>query len=76
MNEENVLDVRIIPPRMRHTQIFERFDALQSGETFILVNDHLPRPLYYEFLHERANQFSWDYLEEGPEIWRVKIGRL
>lgn len=76
MSETQILDVRTIPPRIRHSQIFELFDGLQSGEAFILVNDHLPRPLYYEFVHERADQFSWDYLEEGPELWRVRIGRL
>lgn len=69
------LDVRVIPPRVRHAQIFESFDALASGEAFVLVNDHAPRPLYYEFLHERPDQFTWDYLEEGPEVWRVQIGR-
>ena len=72
----DTLDVRQIAPRIRHTQIFETFDALPPGEAFILVNDHAPRPLYYEFLHERPDQFTWDYLEEGPEVWRVKIGRV
>lgn len=75
MSDAKILDVRVIPPRIRHAQIFETFDALQSGEAFILVNDHAPRPLYYEFLHERTDQFTWDYLEEGPEVWKVKIGR-
>lgn len=75
MTEAKILDVRQIPPPVRHPQIFEAFDALQSGEFFILVNDHAPRPLYYQFLHERTDLFSWEYLEEGPQLWRVKIGR-
>jgi uncharacterized protein (DUF2249 family) len=24
---------------------------------------------------ENAGEFSWEYLEEGPEVWRVRIGR-
>jgi len=76
MSDSKVLDVRQILPRIRHAQIFETFDALSSGEAFILLNDHAPRPLYYEFLHERPDQFTWDYLEEGPELWRVKIGHI
>ncbi|MBZ0314971.1 MAG: DUF2249 domain-containing protein [Anaerolineae bacterium] len=76
MTELKTLDVRVIPPVIRHQRIFEIFDALQSGEAFILVNDHAPRPLYYEFLHERPDQFTWEYLEEGPEIWKAKIGRV
>lgn len=76
MSIVSTLDVRTIVPRERHAQIFQLFDSLEAGQAFMLVNDHAPRPLYYEFLHERADQFSWDYLEEGPEVWRVQIGRV
>jgi len=34
-----------------------------------------PKPLYYQFAAEQANQFEWDYLEQGPHVWRVRIGR-
>ena len=71
----NVLDVRAIGPRERHPLIFATFDALQDGEQFTLVNDHDPMPLYYQFLHIRENQFSWEYLEQGPEVWQVFIGK-
>lgn len=69
------IDVRTIQPRDRHPLIFNTFDNLKVGESFELVNDHAPRPLYYEFLHERTDLFEWDYLEEGPETWRVRITR-
>lgn len=71
----NTIDVREIPPINRHPLIFQTFDALDEGEAFELVNDHNPKPLYYQFLHERSDQFSWEYLEEGPAIWRVEIRR-
>jgi len=70
-----VIDVRTIVPRERHPLIFQTFDGLADGEAFLLVNDHEPKPLYYQFLHERADQFTWDYLEEGPEVWQVRIGK-
>ncbi|MEI2691932.1 MAG: DUF2249 domain-containing protein [Anaerolineae bacterium] len=70
-----VVDVRSIVPRERHPLIFQTFDSLQPGQTMILVNDHEPRPLYYQFLHERANQFEWVALEEGPQRWQVRITR-
>lgn len=69
------VDVRSIPPRDRHPLIFDTFDRLQPGEAMELVNDHAPTPLYYQFLHERAGQFAWEYLEEGPEVWRARITR-
>ena len=78
MNEQTIttLDVRQIPPRERHPMIFQTFDGLTLEQNFILVNDHDPKPLYYQFAHERAGQFNWEYLEEGPETWRVQISRI
>ncbi len=69
------IDVRTIAPRDRHPLIFETFDALPEGEGFELVNDHDPRPLHYQFMHERPGLFAWEYLEQGPETWRVAIRR-
>jgi uncharacterized protein (DUF2249 family) len=69
------LDVRIIAPRERHPLIFATFDALEWGEAFLLVNDHDPKPLYYQFSAERQGEFSWEYLEQGPETWRVRVGK-
>ncbi len=69
------LDVRTTHPRERHPKIFGVFDGLKPGESFVLVNDHDPKPLYYEFLAERPGQVEWTYLEEGPEVWRVRITR-
>lgn len=69
------LDVREITPRERHPLIFQTFDDLASGDAFELVNDHDPKPLYYQFEAEHEGQFTWDYLEQGPEAWRVRIGR-
>ena len=47
MTHDRVLDVRTVPPAVRHTQIFETFEALVPGTGFELVNDHDPRPLSY-----------------------------
>ena len=69
------LDVREIVPRERHPLIFRTFDELAPGEAFELVNDHDPKPLYYQFQPERAGQLDWQYLEQGPERWRVKVGK-
>ncbi len=71
----SVVDVRTIAPRERHPLIFQTFDDLTAGEAFMLVNDHEPKPPYYQFLHEREDQFSWEYLEQGPDVWRVRIGK-
>ncbi|NLF74200.1 MAG: DUF2249 domain-containing protein, partial [Chloroflexi bacterium] len=48
--ETQTLDVRDIIPMMRHRMIFQLFDGLELGSAFVLVNDHDPKPLYYQFL--------------------------
>lgn len=70
------IDVRPIAPRDRHPLIFETFDGLRPGESFELVNDHDPKPLYYQFQAERPGALAWRYLEQGPDVWRVEIGRV
>ncbi|GAB4062754.1 DUF2249 domain-containing protein [Uliginosibacterium sediminicola] len=69
------LDVRAIAPRFRHPLIFGIFDKLPPGQALLLTNDHDPKPLYYQFQAESNGAFSWDYLEEGPERWQVRIGK-
>ncbi|MCP4167602.1 MAG: DUF2249 domain-containing protein [Chloroflexi bacterium] len=70
------MDVRTVAPRDRHPLIFDTFDALKVSEAFVLINDHDPKPLYYQLLHERTDQFDWQYLQEGPEEWHVQITRI
>lgn len=51
------LDVRNMPPAERHPKIHEAFETLESGETLTIINDHEPKPLFYEF---RAEVESFD----------------
>jgi len=76
MSTETILDARKIPLPQRHPEIFATFDNLAAGESFILVNDHDPKPLWYQLSVERKDQFTWEYLEQGPEIWKVRIGKV
>ncbi|HEX6305467.1 MAG TPA: DUF2249 domain-containing protein [Anaerolineales bacterium] len=75
MTDEITIDVREVVPPQRHPQIFKAFESLEPGESFILVNDHDPKPLFYQFKFEREGEFTWEYLEEGPQDWRVQIGK-
>ena len=71
-----LVDVRSIAPRERHPLIFSTFRGLAAGASMELVNDHDPKPLYYQFQAEMPGRFSWDYIETGPQDWRVRITRL
>lgn len=67
------LDVREMPPWERHPKIFELFDGLEPGDTLELINDHDPRPLHYELMHEREGMFEWQSEEKGPREWVAHI---
>ena len=69
---ENVLDVTLLKPAEKQPFIFIRFDELYNGETLTIYIDHDPKSLYYQLL-ERGAAFSWEYLEEGPEWWKINI---
>lgn len=68
-----VLNVTMLEPRLKHPTIFRYFDELKSGDAFQILNDHDPKPLYYQLIGERGNVFTWEYLENGPQWWRVQI---
>ncbi len=70
------LDVREMKPAKRHKTIFETFQNLEAGKGFMLINDHDPLPLKYQFEAEYANQFAWSYKESGPRVWKVEIVRV
>lgn len=76
MSDSENLDVRQLIPMERHRAIFSTWENLPAGKSFVLINDHDPKPLYYQFDAEQTGKFTWDYLESGPETWRVRIGRI
>jgi uncharacterized protein (DUF2249 family) len=71
----NELDVRVIPPREKHSAIFSKVDALKAGDSLVIINDHDPKPLKYQLDAEHPEVFGWDYEAAGPEVWRVRITR-
>ncbi|MCZ2146956.1 MAG: DUF2249 domain-containing protein [Bryobacterales bacterium] len=70
------LDLRAIPHGQRHGLVFAAFDALKVDESFVLINDHDPNPLRMQMDFMRHGQLGWEYLERGPEAFRVKISRV
>ncbi len=73
--EATTIDIRPIPRSMRHPLIFTSFDRLDGEGSVVVVSDHNPRPLRYLFDVKYPDAFTWDYVEEGPDVWRVRIGR-
>lgn len=67
------IDVRRLPPPERHSTIFAQLDALGTGDTLRLVNDHDPAPLHYQLDATHPHQYLWTYVESGPEQWAIDI---
>ncbi len=74
-SSERIIDVRQIPPPHRHPVIFGTFNDLAAGEAFMIVNDHDPKPLYHQFKARYPGAVVWEYVESGPDVWRVRIAR-
>jgi uncharacterized protein (DUF2249 family) len=74
--DPTLMDVRPIPCSVKHGQILRRWRELPLNDHFVLLNDHDPVPLHYQFLAEFPGQFTWEHLRRGPEEFRVKITRF
>jgi len=73
---DKTMDVRLIPCSIKHGLIIKQWLELPVGDHFILLNDHDPVPLYYQFAAQWPDTFTWQHLVKGPEEFRVKITKL
>ena len=67
------LDTRPMALLSRHALVTWTFDQMQANTTMELLSDHDPLPLQRQFEADKAGLFSWEYLESGPEVWRIAI---
>jgi uncharacterized protein (DUF2249 family)/quercetin dioxygenase-like cupin family protein len=70
------LDLRDVPRPLRHSLVFQKLDALPTGGSFIVVNDHDPVPLSMQIDSMRPGQAAWEYIKRGPDIFRIRIRRI
>lgn len=70
---ERVITVQDIDPRHRLTIILQLFEHLPPGNSLQLIVDHDPRPLRFQIEARHGSRCQWTYLEEGPDIWRVRL---
>ncbi len=73
---DRIMDVRPIPCSVKHGLIIQTWLGLPVGDYFILLNDHDPVPLYYQFSAQWPGTFTWEHLVKGPDEFRVKITKL
>jgi uncharacterized protein (DUF2249 family) len=70
---ERVIDVRKIEPRFRHQIIQKLFENLEPDASLRLISDHAPNRLRDQFAFQYGEQCRWSNLEEGPDVWTVRL---
>lgn len=69
------LDARAIPHAIRHSTVFGALDAVRPGKGLVLIAPHDPLPLLGQLERREPGVFTVDYLQRGPESWRLEIVR-
>ncbi|WP_030546886.1 DUF2249 domain-containing protein [Streptomyces albus] len=67
------LDVREVPHAIRHATVFGALGAVPAGRAMVLVAPHDPKPLLAQIESRNPGVFSVEYLERGPEAWRLRL---
>ena len=73
---EHEINLCLIPRSERHPLVFDAFDGLAVGESFVVLNDHDPQPLRMQIEQMRKGEMGWEYVERGPEAFRVRLTRI
>lgn len=74
MRDPVLLDVRPVEPKDRFDRIMGAYEDLGPAHSLELTVDHDPKCMYYALRATRGEDaFSFEYLEDGPETWRVRV---
>ena len=69
------LDARAIPHAVRHGAIFGALGQLRPGSAMVLIAPHDPLPLLKQLQDREGDAIGVEYLQRGPEDWRLKMTR-
>lgn len=75
LSDDPRLDVRAIPHARRHAMVIGAAGAIKPGQALVLVAHHAPRPVLAEVQQRYPGQFTLEWLQEGPEVWQVRLRR-
>lgn len=70
-----MLDTRQIPHAIRHATIFGALGVIAPGISLDLVANHNPLPLLNQLEERRPDDFDVTYIDNGPEVWRLRFTR-
>ena len=73
--DDLILDIPSIEPQQKHALIFDVFESLEPGESFIIHNNHDPQPVYHQLQAMHGDTFTWEYIQEGPQWWDIRVSK-
>ncbi len=73
--EAPVLVVKSLPKPLRHGAVIGAFESLAPGATMIVVEPHDPTPLLDQIRDRFPGGVDMEYVERGPQEWRVRLIR-
>lgn len=69
------LDVQLIPHEIRHATIFGALAGVKPGRGLIISANHDPIPLLAQLEQREPGAFDKEYLERGPEVFKIRFER-
>jgi uncharacterized protein (DUF2249 family) len=69
------IDARALPHGTCRDTILSTVSELEPGDAMVVVADHDIQPLRAMLAMWRGGRFAFTYLEDGPDVWRVRIER-
>lgn len=69
------LDVRRVPKSAWKRAVCDSFARLSPGGVVEIVADGDPIEIWHALDSLLAGRFTWEYAEEGPAAWRVRVGK-
>ena len=69
------LDARSIPHAIRHGAVIGAFSQVRQGYAMVLVAQHNPLPLLGQLTEIEGDALEVTYLQQGPDVWRLRLGR-
>ncbi|MEU6069779.1 MULTISPECIES: DUF2249 domain-containing protein [Streptomyces] len=65
-----------MPHALRHATVFGALEAVPAGQAMVLVAPHDPIALLAQIEQRSPGLFAVEYLQRGPEAWRLRLSHL
>lgn len=70
------LDLREVPPAEQNLRVLQAMESIRPGTIFLVLDNKEPKEIRKQLDHYFEGRFRWKLLQEGPDLWVVKIAKL